>query len=265
MRLGFAVAAHAKREILLIDEALAVGDTAYRMKCFQYFLERKHAGLTMILVSHNMIDIGRLCDRVVTMANGKIIHEGDVSAGIAHYEDAVAQRNYLREQRTANAAAWIERVSLLDSEGHSRDSFETGDDLFAEVQLAATTPVYNARLIVHVSSPSLGDIGAFASPYKGFKFDVLPPGITIQFYIREVPLLVGNYHLRLNLYGPEIKDFLHTLTNAASFKIVGPAVNTFGYGVCHTVRFEHDWQFTRSCRPAMYGSCDKHGPKIPSD
>jgi hypothetical protein len=102
-------------------------------------------------------------------------------------------------------------------------------------------------LIVHVMAPSVGTLGSFSSPHKGFTFDIVPPGLTLRFSIRAMPLLMGTYSLRLNLYGPEIKDFLHAVTNAASFKIVGPPVDTFGYGVCHPVSFEHDWQLIEGC------------------
>ena len=246
VRLGFAIVAHTKPDILLIDEALAVGDGAYRMKCFQHFLERKRAGLTIILISHNMIDINRLCDRVVIMANGEKIHDGDVSAGIATYEDLLSKKHDFHDQRALNAPAWIEGIELFDSQGNPRDNFETGDDLVAELTISATRAVPNARLIVHVSNPSLGILGAFASPYKEFNFDIIPPRVIIRLFIRELPLLVGGYSLGLNLYGSEIKDLFHSLTRATSFKIIGPAVETLGFGECFTIRFKHDWELVES-------------------
>src|SRR2546429_7997103 len=81
VRLGFAVAAQLNPDIFLIDELLAVGDVAFRMKCFQHLLDSKRAGKTIVVVSHNMIDINRVCDRVVVMERGKKIYDSDVSAG----------------------------------------------------------------------------------------------------------------------------------------------------------------------------------------
>ena len=83
VRLGFAVAAQLNPDIFLIDEILAVGDVAFRMKCFKHLLDSKRAGRTIVVVSHNMIDINRVCDGVVVMERGKKIYDGDVSAGIA--------------------------------------------------------------------------------------------------------------------------------------------------------------------------------------
>ena len=250
VRLGFAVAAQLNPDIFLIDEILAVGDVAFRMKCFKRLLDSKNAGKTIVVVSHNMIDINRVCDRVVVMDSGQKIFDGNVSVGIATYEDLLLKQGGRGEQRVPDASAWIDNIKLLDSLGSPKDNFNTGDDLIAEVKLSAVRKVTNARLIVHVITPSLGTLGAFSSPYSGFSFDILPPGNIVRFIIRAVPLLIGSYSLGVSLYGPGIGDFLDSVTTAASFKIIAPAVDTFGYGECHTVQFKHEWQLVKDSQSA---------------
>lgn len=242
VRLGFAVAAQLNPDIFLIDELLAVGDTAFRMKCFQHLLEIKNAGKAIVVVSHNMIDMNRICDRLVVLDGGKIIHDGAVSAGIATYEALALKRGQGQLQERQDAAAWIDKVELLDGAGNRCEEFRTGQDLIAEVTLGARASIIDARVIVHVMTPSLGTLGSFASPHKGFSFDIEPPATALRFRMPKLPLLIGSYSLMVSLYGPGIKDFLHAVTDAATFKIVAPAVDTFGYGVCHTVNFEHEWQ-----------------------
>jgi lipopolysaccharide transport system ATP-binding protein len=242
VRLGFAVAAQLDPDIFLIDEILAVGDVAFRMKCFKHLLDSKRAGKSIVVVSHNMIDINRVCDRVVVMDSGRSIFDGNISVGIATYEDQMLKRVGRNEERVADAGAWIERVELLDCQDRRRSDFATGDDLIAEVTLSATKTVANARLIVHVETPMLGTLGAFSSSHRGFSFDIIPPKTIVRFSVQALPLLVGSYSLRINLYGSGIPDFFHSITNAASFKVTSPPVDTFGYGVCHTVMFKHDWK-----------------------
>ena len=241
VRLGFAVASQLNPDIFLVDEILAVGDVAFRMKCFQHFLNMKNACKTIVLVSHNILDINRVCDRVLVMDCGKSTYDGDVSTGIAIYEDSLLRRSGGTNELVWDAPAWIEEVRLFDSQGNPGRDFQTGEDLVAEVVIAAVRHVSNARLIVHVMTPSLGTLGAFSSPHTGFTFDIVPPRIVVKFSIQAIPLLVGSYSLRLNLYGANIEDFIHAVTNAALFKIVGPPVDTFGYGVCHNVLFRHNW------------------------
>ena len=246
VRLGFAVAAQLNPDIFLIDELLAVGDTAFRMKCFQHLLDMKDAGSTIIVVSHNMIDINRICDRVVVLDGGRKVFDGDESTGIATCESFLAKRSHFAQPRGPNGIAWIDKVELFDGTGNRREAFGTGEDLVAEVTLAAKERVMKARVVVHVMTPSLGTLGSFASPHNGFAFDIEPPGTVLRFRMSKLPLLIGSYTLRVSLYGPSIKDFLHANTDAATFKITAPPVDTFGYGVCHAVNFDHDWELVHS-------------------
>lgn len=72
VRLGFSVAIHIDPNILLIDEALAVGDIRFQEKCLERLSEFKRAEVTTIIVSHDMSSIKGLCDRVMWLENGKV-------------------------------------------------------------------------------------------------------------------------------------------------------------------------------------------------
>jgi lipopolysaccharide transport system ATP-binding protein len=242
VRLGFAVAAHLEPDVLLIDEVLAVGDVGFRMKCFENLLRLKREGATIVLVSHNMIDVSRVCDRVIVLEGGRVVHDGDVPGGIATYEHQILARAAGRRQIDTDAPVRIAGVELRDAAGMPRQEFQTGDDLVARVTLAAEAPLRGARLVVHVMAPALGVLGSFSSPHAAFAFDVHPPRTTLCFAIRQLPLLVGSYGLTLSLYGPEVSDFVDGVPMAATFKVVGPPTDGFGYGVCHAVAFEHDWE-----------------------
>ena len=245
MKLGFAIAVHVNPDILLVDEVLAVGDVAFRMRCFQHFRQLNNTGTTVVLVSHNMIDVNRVCNRVMVIESGKRIFTGGVQDGVNTYEERLLKLNGLSDERAPNSPAWIDCIELFASDGSRKTEFETGDDLLAEVKILSVREISQARLIVHINTPSLGVFGAFSSPHKRFTFSITPMGTVVQFWIRKIPLLPGSYNLRVNLYGPEIQDFFHAF-NASSFKIIGPSVDTLGYGECHTVRFEHDWKLKKN-------------------
>jgi ABC-2 type transport system ATP-binding protein len=72
VRLAFSVAIHANREILLMDEVLAVGDANFQSKCLEEFNKYKEQGKTVILVSHDIPTIQRYCDRAMLLRNGKM-------------------------------------------------------------------------------------------------------------------------------------------------------------------------------------------------
>ncbi len=85
MRLAFSLAANINPDILLIDEMLAVGDLSFKEKCFKKIKELKSTGMTLLLVSHNMDEISRLCDRVVMLDGGEIKKSGPAGEVIGEY------------------------------------------------------------------------------------------------------------------------------------------------------------------------------------
>jgi ABC-2 type transport system ATP-binding protein len=78
VRLAFSVAVHANREILLMDEVLAVGDMNFQKKCYDYFAGIK-GKKTIVFVSHDMESMKKFCDRALILQNGKIVKIGNVS------------------------------------------------------------------------------------------------------------------------------------------------------------------------------------------
>ena len=108
MRLGFSIAIHIDPEVLLIDEVLAVGDEAFVHKCLEKIATFKRRGKTILLVSHGLESVRRLCDRVVWMKNGKVEASGDPPRVIDAYLKWVAYKEEGElaagsERRTADA------------------------------------------------------------------------------------------------------------------------------------------------------------------
>jgi lipopolysaccharide transport system ATP-binding protein len=88
-RLGFAIVAHLEPDILLIDEILAVGDLDFQAKCIQKIKEFKQQGVTIVLVSHSMSDVERLCDRALWIEGHKLQCVGrpkDVIVSFTNYQ-----------------------------------------------------------------------------------------------------------------------------------------------------------------------------------
>jgi len=92
MRLGFSIAIHIDPEVLLIDEVLAVGDEAFVHKCLDKIAAFKRRGKTILLVSHGLESVRRLCDRAVWIKNGKIEASGDPPRVIDAYLNWVAHK-----------------------------------------------------------------------------------------------------------------------------------------------------------------------------
>jgi lipopolysaccharide transport system ATP-binding protein len=85
VRLGFAVAVHVRPEILLVDEVLAVGDADFQRKCFDHIEKLRQDKATIILVSHDLENVKRFCDRAVLLNHGAIVTEGEPQEVVDEY------------------------------------------------------------------------------------------------------------------------------------------------------------------------------------
>ncbi len=86
MRLGFSVAVNVDPDILLIDEVLAVGDESFQKKCIDKIMEFKKSGKTMVIVSHSMDMIKRLCDDAALIRSGNLFRGSNIQETIGAYQ-----------------------------------------------------------------------------------------------------------------------------------------------------------------------------------
>ena len=92
MRLAFALAIYVEPDILLIDDILAVGDEEAQQKCIKKVFELKQAGKTIILVSHDMNMVSKLCNKLILLERGEIVQEGLTAKVIPYYLETVGDR-----------------------------------------------------------------------------------------------------------------------------------------------------------------------------
>lgn len=114
VKLAFAVAAYLDADIFLMDEVLAVGDMMFQKKCLRKMKEISEDGQkTILYVSHNMQTIRELCDRSIVLADGKIIHDGDVNEGIRLYMQEILEvKNVYEFQERKNRRFFTGVVSI---------------------------------------------------------------------------------------------------------------------------------------------------------
>lgn len=127
VRLGFAIAVTVDPDILIVDEALAVGDTEFQLKCMEKFTEFRQKGKTILFVSHDIHAVRRFCDRVYWLQKGKVIEEGDTLPVTEKYD------NYLKRKAA---------ISL----GHSIDEeVSTSVDYVSQIVTLDHARLYNSK------------------------------------------------------------------------------------------------------------------------
>lgn len=145
MRLAFSVAIHVGADILLIDEILAVGDAAFQAKCFERLMEIKAAGTTIVIVSHSMAQLERICDRTVWIEDGKIRMEGAPNDVHPLYLEEMGKRRQLSAsaapkqesgEPSDSPAKW-KNICLLNEQGERINKFCTGDTVTLQLTYEA--------------------------------------------------------------------------------------------------------------------------------
>ncbi len=116
-RLAFAMAINVEPDILIVDEALSVGDIYFQSKCFKKMDEIKKNGTTVLLVTHDMSSVVKYCDRVVVLNHGKVVKEGNPKEMVDIYKKILV--NQYDENKTGNAQklsvgkdTWMSRLRL---------------------------------------------------------------------------------------------------------------------------------------------------------
>jgi ABC-type polysaccharide/polyol phosphate transport system ATPase subunit len=157
MRLGFAIAVTVDPDVLLIDEVLAVGDEAFQHRCVAKIQEFKARGKTIVLVTHDLGSVERLCDEAVWLDGGRLMARGEPREIVGRYLDRVAaeeSRALDAEHRQAEASLaagtarrWGTReveltgVRLTDRDGQERYLYDTGEPCTVHLAYRAERPV----------------------------------------------------------------------------------------------------------------------------
>jgi lipopolysaccharide transport system ATP-binding protein len=122
VRLAFAVAAHLRPEVLLVDEVLAVGDVEFQKKCMGKLEDVTGEGRTVLLVSHSLGAIRALCTRALLLERGRLVADGAVDAVLSRYladvNAGAAEQTVTEDDHfSPSPHVRVERVRLLDAVG----------------------------------------------------------------------------------------------------------------------------------------------------
>lgn len=219
VRLAFAVAAHLDPEILIVDEVLAVGDTAFQKKCLGKIGSFAHAGRTVLFVSHNLDAIRALCQRCIWIKNGGLHKDGSAEDIVEDYFSTIIAEN---SQLLANPGYGlaIDKVALKNSFGEECHQLSPGDDLIVEISFdaqkrleqphvvlgifGANGPCFTANMLLDGNRPgALFGKGRLACRFKG------------------LPLLPQKFTVKLSIRTSRADEMIVSYQEVAQFSVVG--------------------------------------------
>ncbi len=145
VRLAFSVATAIRPDILIVDEALSVGDAYFQHKSFERIREFRKLGTTLLLVSHDKQAIQSICDRAILLNKGRVEMEGEPEAVMDYYNALLADKQNVSIRQVENngklqtlsgsGEATITDISLLSTEGESIEVVAVGQPVNLQVKV----------------------------------------------------------------------------------------------------------------------------------
>jgi lipopolysaccharide transport system ATP-binding protein len=202
VRLAFAVAAHLEPDILVVDEVLAVGDLSFQQKCLGKMGEVSRAGRTVLLVSHQMNAVRRLCRTCVWLDGGRVRMTGPAARVVNSYEADVDRRDAgpaadrgAAGDRGARFVGW-QVVGPTGEAGHTVRDFEP---VALEFLVRVTKPLPEARTGVAIFDGD-GQV-IWSSHAQGLSFE--EGAYRLSYRLPSLPIKPGRYRVQVSLLDQE--------------------------------------------------------------
>ena len=250
MRLAFAVQVLCDPDILIIDEALSVGDFFFQQKCMRYIRGLCDKGVTLLFVSHDTGAVRDLCHRAIFLQRGRLAWDGDAHAAIQHYLVEGMHKQVLNETRHGDRSGaeteshwqdplWVNpapvgvgtellAVCLTDRQGMAINTTEIGGEVMLQVwyRAASDLPVHITATIKNRHDQVVNVSGSY--PLR-LEMPASSHGTILAFQMSlKVNLESGKYSFKINL--GEIRDSLNQGVVLAETPDLGPLTVTWDYG-----------------------------------
>ena len=226
VRLGFAVAVEVDPDILLVDEVLAVGDEAFQRKCLAKMAEFRQRGKTLLIISHDLMIIRKVSDRILLLDRGEIRGLGEPDGVVTQYRDAVE-----RDQAGATRREWgsgeirLTALRLLDALGvplAADAALPSGQGVRVEIDYAAATEVEDPVFGFSLADAEGRLLHGSNTQVAGRRFGPLTGQGRLSLTLPCLPLGGGVYHLSFSAHSWDHRQQFHRLDHALRFRVRHP-------------------------------------------
>jgi lipopolysaccharide transport system ATP-binding protein len=196
MRLAFAVAAHLEPEVLIVDEVLAVGDAAFQQKCLGKVGEVTKSGRTVLLVSHQLNQVRRLCNRVVWLEGGQVRQIGPTAEVVTGYEAALSTLRVESDTRNDGAAARFLSWEVVEPRGDSPHTIGRDGPVTVRIRVRVNRPVrggFHGILLYNQAYQIMWSTNLYNLRLEPGEWDFVHT-------LPSLPLQPGRYSWRLSIF-----------------------------------------------------------------
>jgi hypothetical protein len=226
VRLGFAVASSLDPDILLTDEVLAVGDAGFRAKCYRKLADLRTRGTTILLVSHQMPDIQRVCTQCVWLLGGRIAHSGETAKVVSEYlvwsdEQSESGRSARKEPiQSRISGARVLGVRTLASDGQDCSVFKMGDELRVRLEYEVDPGIDGLNFSISIAANQEALYNGYASVDDGLTVYPSQSRGHVDLVFPGLCLGAGAYWLNVSLSDRSFLGYYDWRWQIAQFTVV---------------------------------------------
>ena len=198
VRLGFAVAVNVDPDVLIIDEVLAVGDAEFQAKCGDKIAEYRDRQKTIVLVTHSMDDVNRLCNRAAWIDHGRLRMIGPPAEITDSYLDTAHQGRTVQvndAMRWGTGTARITDVALLDGDERPVPIPRSGEPLAIQFTLTAEQPVTRPELTLTIFDQGGTLVTEVGTRSRDVHIDRVAGACTVTLRLDRLALSEGTYEM----------------------------------------------------------------------
>jgi len=229
VRLAFAVAAHLEPEILILDEVLAVGDSAFQQKCLDRMNTVAREGRTVLFVSHQAAAVENLCRRGIVLESGVLRFDGTQTEAISYYVNSYTQSTgclRARTDRKGDGEIRVQTIEMRDTQGKVVTLTQTGQDIDIYLYFETATPnIPLPNLYVTLQVRSDLDVPIFmqSNLFTGDSWGTeLPERGAFICRLRNLPLPSGSFRVDYTVFSTHKGDIVHDrLEHAMHLRVEG--------------------------------------------
>lgn len=252
MRLAFSIAIFSEPKILIVDEALSVGDAHFSAKCTTALKERKKKkNLSIIYVSHDLNSLKLLCNRIIMLNKGELIEQGSPEDVINRYNFLITKLNDSKEaikinEKNKNSFGTfdieIKNISMKKN-GVEQKDFTTGDNIDIEIEMHSKIDANDLTIGIHIRDKYSQDIYGTNTHLQKIELSTKADNTYICKYSMQLNIGVGQYTLGTALHTSQWHTDMcyHWMDNAINFDVSESTKNRF-IGLC---RLEPTIEFTK--------------------
>lgn len=236
VRLAFSIAIRAESDILLIDEVLAVGDTAFQSKCFDEFDNFRAQNKTIVLVTHDMASVQRFCDRAVLINDSNIVEIGKPEKITQYYNrlnNTSISDDLDKQVEAKNDQVYLESIKMVNENNKPTKSFTSNSNITITLEVKPDERLKNIGVAIN----RLDGVYCFGTNtvIDKYKYDGRKE---VSLKLTDLSLLPGSYVIKVGFFGKRDIQVLEYIDQAARFKIVSEDNPGF-HGV---VAIKHSWE-----------------------